>query len=92
MRNFTCVCGQVLFFENTACTNCHRTLGYEPYQQNLLALEVPGDPNIVHPEWSDVGGIHYSLFANSSEHQVCNWLVTDTEFISHYARSHPLED
>jgi hypothetical protein len=79
MRNFKCICGQLLFFENTHCTACLRKLGYDPSRAELLALE-PAAPALNVDAWSSVAtGACYRLCSNSSEYNVCNWLVSGSE-------------
>jgi hypothetical protein len=81
MRNFTCVCGQGLFFENTRCTACGRRLGYDPLRGELLALE----PDVAQSAaaetlWRSVDhGVAYRLCRNDLDFQVCNWLVGETD-------------
>ncbi|MFZ8990946.1 MAG: zinc-ribbon domain-containing protein, partial [Pseudohongiellaceae bacterium] len=29
MKNFSCSCGQTLFFENTRCLNCDKPVGFD---------------------------------------------------------------
>ena len=44
MKLFTCQhCGQLLYFENTACERCGRALGFLPELTNLSALEPEGE-------------------------------------------------
>src|ERR1700750_306196 len=44
MKLFACqACGQLLYFENTRCEHCHRTLGYLPDLGTLSALEPKPD-------------------------------------------------
>jgi hypothetical protein len=77
MRNFTCVCGQGLFFENTLCTACRRRLGYDPLRGELLALE-PGQSDSAGGSWlSADAAVPYRLCRNDLEFHVCNWLVND---------------
>jgi len=71
MRLFKCqVCAQLLYFENTRCEKCGHTLGYEPLQNQLLALE-PRDQL-----WSVARrkGKAYRFCANAA-HGACNWLI-----------------
>ena len=71
MRLFKCqVCAQLLYFENTRCEKCGHTLGYEPLQNQLLALD-PRDQL-----WSVAGktGKAYKFCANAA-HGACNWLI-----------------
>ena len=71
MKLFKCqACGQLLYFENTACVNCGHRLGYLPERTELSALEPEGDAwrALAEPERP------YRFCANA-EHDVCNWLV-----------------
>jgi hypothetical protein len=43
MRTFSCICGQTLFFENVACENCFREVGWCPSCCAIAALESLGD-------------------------------------------------
>ena len=60
MRTFACQCGQPLFFENTRCVQCNRTVGFDARSMQILSLE------------SDQ---HYRLCQNYTEYNVCNWLI-----------------
>lgn len=69
MKNFTCTCGNTLYFENTLCLKCQQHVGYDPVSMSMqpAALSV-----------SDVEESGKPLLcANGIEYQVCNWLVTD---------------
>jgi len=81
MRNFQCVCGQVLFFENTVCTACQRRLGYDPQRAELLALDAIHDENGQSAYWWQSADQHgrYHLCLNDIEFHVCNWLVSDPD-------------
>jgi hypothetical protein len=71
MRLFKCqVCAQLLYFENTRCEKCGHTLGYEPLQNQLLALE-PRDQ-----VWSVARKKNktYRFCANAA-HGACNWVI-----------------
>lgn len=39
MRSFTCVCGQTLYFPNSICVRCGRSVGYSRVQQDMIPLE-----------------------------------------------------
>jgi len=79
MKNFRCVCGQTVFFENTVCTACQRRLGYDPQRSELLALDPVFDEFGQPSHWwrSADQGIKYHLCLNDIEFHVCNWLVRD---------------
>lgn len=73
MKLFTCQsCGQVLYFENTTCTQCQHRLGYLPEEEAMSALEPDGDA------WQALGARDETrryLFCRNARHDVCNWLV-----------------
>ena len=69
MKNFTCQCGQLLFFENTRCLSCERALGYHPQRQELLPLD--NDSGLL------VDGQFLPLCRNGVDYDVCNWLVLE---------------
>jgi hypothetical protein len=74
MRLFQCqVCGQLLYFENTACQRCGRRVGYIPNRFALRAVE-PDDG-----AWREAGGrqdTRLRLCANADA-ALCNWLVEE---------------
>lgn len=74
MKLFTCPgCGLRLHFENVVCTRCGVTLGFVPEETLLTAFEAAGDG-----AWTRAGdGRRYRTCANSTEHQVCNWMVAE---------------
>ncbi|MFK7955161.1 MAG: putative zinc-binding metallopeptidase [Lysobacterales bacterium] len=39
MKNFSCVCGNSLHFENTRCLNCSREVGYSPKLTQMLPVD-----------------------------------------------------
>jgi hypothetical protein len=63
-------CGQIVYFENTACLRCSRRLGYIPEISRLSALEPQDDG------WRALAspGSAYRFCANA-EFDACNWLV-----------------
>jgi hypothetical protein len=71
MRLFKCqVCAQLLYFENTRCEKCGHTLGYEPLQNQLLALELREQVWVI----AGRGNKTYRFCANAG-HGACNWLI-----------------
>src|SRR5436190_2537344 len=70
MKLFECQhCGQALYFENTRCESCERSLGYLPAKEIVSALEPDGNV------WRALAdGKTYRLCSNA-EHGVCNWLI-----------------
>jgi len=76
MRNFICSCGNALYFENTRCLACGRTLGFLPERLVLSALESGGEG-----QWRALtpGNGIYRQCKNYHEENVCNWMVAGDE-------------
>jgi hypothetical protein len=75
MKLFNCQhCGQMLFFENRTCENCHYKLGYLPDlgTGTLSALEPDGDAWQALAKGAD-GPFGYCA---NAEYEACNWLVS----------------
>ncbi len=64
MKRFFCVCGQELFFENSYCYACSRSIGFDPA---VLAM-VPAE---------DGSGSQRRACGNRRRYEVCNWWVSD---------------
>jgi len=72
MKLFACqACGQRLYFENTRCEHCHRTLGYLPDLGTLSALEPePGGG------WRVLAAPQRAYkFCDNARYGVCNWML-----------------
>jgi len=69
MKNFSCSCGQPLFFENTRCLKCERQLGFDPSSLELFSFSEES------PHYS--GATQLELCKNAADYGVCNWFVTD---------------
>jgi hypothetical protein len=66
MKVFHCDhCGQLLFFENSVCMRCGRSLAYAPERGQLRAF-LRGGP-------AEGGGVR--LCANYVAYEVCNWAL-----------------
>jgi hypothetical protein len=70
MKTFTCLCGNVLFFENTQCLACNREVGWCPSCQQLVALlpQAEGDYRCGQPAC----GVPLRKCYNYAIEQVCN--------------------
>jgi hypothetical protein len=71
MRLFKCQsCGQALYFENTHCESCGRSLGYLPDAMTISALEPEGDflRALAKPN-------RELRLCDNAGHMACNWLV-----------------
>ncbi|KIH77961.1 hypothetical protein SAMN05660860_02382 [Geoalkalibacter ferrihydriticus] len=73
MKLFTCFnCGNLLYFENTACTSCGAALGFFPDDMILGAMTPTGTDNL----WlAQHNQRRYKMCENYAVHQVCNWMV-----------------
>ncbi len=78
MRTFTCdTCGQLVFFENTACLNCGAELGFWWPDRELLTLEPHADHLHAIGEPASAGG---ELFrCANTKIAGCNWLVGERD-------------
>ena len=79
MKTYTCVCGQLLFFQNVACVNCGRELGFLPGELRLASLEPAGNGN-----WQPTGidrnaAVLYRKCRNYERAAVCNWMISEQE-------------
>ena len=68
MRSFRCTCGNQVFFENTHCFVCGRTLGFLPEHLAVSALEPDDDA------WLAADS-RWTKCYNYSDEYVCNWMV-----------------
>ena len=75
MRNDPCArCGQLLFFESTACTACGAEVGFDPEALAIVAVVPDGEA------LAGAGGEgRYRRCANAVSHGTCNWLVPEAE-------------
>lgn len=73
MRKFACHCGNTLYFENTLCLDCKRTLGFIPSVLRLSAFE-PAGGELWKSLAPDAPG-EFRRCLNYSVQDVCNWMV-----------------
>ena len=75
MKAFHCDhCGNLAFFENTQCTNCHRLLAYLPDLTAMASLDQSADGGWSSP-WSRAAGRVYHLCQNYNAQGICNWAI-----------------
>lgn len=84
MKYFYCVCGQGLYYENTSCTNCGRTVGFDPDILSLISLEST-DNDIYSSVY--VPENKYKLCRNYHDYLNCNWLIPASQPDNHYCVS-----
>ena len=74
MKLFACQhCGNLLYFENTACEACHHRLGYLPGRETLSALTPESDNGTTYSTMAEPP-VRVRLCDNAS-YLACNWLV-----------------
>ena len=75
MRTFHCDhCGQQVFFENTTCVSCGRTLAYLPDVDTVGSLDA-GQDGLWRSAVSLPEPGTYRLCENYAQMRVCNWAV-----------------
>ncbi len=75
MRSFTCQrCGQLVFFDNSACLRCGAPLGVVPERRDLATLE-PKDGGRYTASAGPPGVLYRRCAAEVTA--ACNWLVPD---------------
>jgi hypothetical protein len=87
MKIYRCSnCGQVVFFDNSACTQCGAALVYLPDLQMMSAVvplrgerDTLASGPLLRASVPGAEGQRYRLCANGREHGVCNWAVPATE-------------
>jgi hypothetical protein len=60
MRHYQCKCGNILFFDNSACLQCGLEVGYDSGHDQMVAL---------------TAGSGFERCANGSEFGICNWIA-----------------
>src|SRR5687768_1195453 len=76
MRVFHCDhCQHLLFFENTSCVKCGRTVAFLPDLMLVASLDACGQDERWTSPLKAAAGRVYRLCANYSGHAVCNWAV-----------------
>ncbi len=76
MKLFECqCCGQSLYFENTTCLSCGRTLGYLPQEDRMVAVEADGPVWYISAPRGGAGDDRRWRFCHNWELSACNWMV-----------------
>lgn len=73
MKNFQCHCGNTLYFENTRCLVCDRSLGFLPDAMLMASFALQPDGS-----WQSLTPAPPGLYrqcANYSRENACNWMV-----------------
>jgi hypothetical protein len=75
MKTFFCVCGQLIFFQNVVCVNCHRGIGFIPELLALTSLDQAGE-GVWRPTAAPASASLYKKCQNYEQQGVCNWMVS----------------
>jgi hypothetical protein len=73
MKNYQCHCGNTVYFENTRCLVCDRSLGFLPDSMQMAAFALQADG-----AWQALAPASPGLYrqcANYARENVCNWMV-----------------
>jgi hypothetical protein len=73
MRTFSCICGNVIFFDNSTCLACRREIGFCPQCRQMTAL-LPADGQALRCGNQQCGAA-LTKCLNYAEHNVCNRCV-----------------
>ncbi len=75
MKIYNCdVCGQLIYFENSQCLQCHTPLGYLPRLDNMSSLEHAHGVTYKALAPQAQGGLYKQCLNYHQEH-VCNWMI-----------------
>lgn len=75
MQLFECTnCGQPVYFDNTFCTSCNASLGFDPIDFTMKSLTSNEQGQLV----DKVSGNSFHYCANH-QHDVCNWIISDND-------------
>ena len=69
MRRFHCICGQPVFFNNTRCLSCRRTLGFDPQRLMVISLANADGELLGHENTA------FKRCGNGTQYEICNWLI-----------------
>ncbi len=74
MKTYHCTCGQLIFFENSACVSCKRELGFLPDLVCLTSLD-PQENGLFSATAGEAKGRLYRKCQNYAREVVCNWMI-----------------
>ncbi len=70
MKNFSCACGNPVYFENTSCMQCGRYLGFD-----TLTLEMLCFSSHEHAVLNETNQASFKYCKNYHDYNICNWLL-----------------
>lgn len=71
MKHFSCLCGGPVFFENSTCGVCGRSLGFDPERMRIHSLESTSDNTFRSLDT----GESFRYCSNHDDYALCNWLI-----------------
>ncbi|WP_414827465.1 putative zinc-binding metallopeptidase [Alteromonas sp. H39] len=74
MRNFTCQCGNTVYFANTQCLSCNRPLGFISEMGVMASFDVTDNGDWITP----LSDKRYRPCVNYVSNHICNWMVENT--------------
>jgi len=77
MKIFACSCANRLFFENTTCLRCKKTLGFDPESLQLLPLNNEKRGLWAPDQHTLFGDGRFRRCKNTLDYNVCNWLIPE---------------
>jgi len=75
MKTYSCTCGELLYFENFACVNCGREVGFLPDLICISSLEKPDDKGLYAANVPEAKGQLYKKCQNYTQYSACNWMI-----------------
>src|ERR1700761_2020159 len=75
MKTYSCTCGELLYFENFACVNCKREVGFLPDLICISSFDPPGDQGLYPATATTAKGRLYKKCQNYTQQNVCNWMI-----------------
>ncbi len=78
MKTFLCTCGNQLYFENSQCLRCGKTLGFLQDLQLITPVEPHGNEQW-HALHSTADKRSYRKCRNYEQASVCNWMIPADE-------------
>jgi len=94
MRLSTCSsCGQLVYFENTSCTRCGATLGFNCNNLQVQSFTLAADGLLEPIDTGDKNKYRYC--ANGVNHGACNWVINadaSDEFCKACQLNHTIPD
>jgi hypothetical protein len=86
LKTYSCICGQLIFFENVFCVACNRDLGFLPDLLCLSGIEAAPD-GLFQAAGNVAPGYLYKKCRNYAQSAVCNWMIPASDEDEPYCQS-----